>query len=104
MKINVVKVSSALSDPIRQRILRMLISHERGESQGWCCTSPAEGVCNCDIVSALSLLQSRVSYHMKELADAGVIKEKSKGKWKYYSLNRETLREYIRQITLDYNL
>lgn len=103
MKIDVVKISSALSDPIRHRILLLIISHERGESQG-CCTSPDEGVCNCDIVSELSLIQSRVSYHMKELVSAEIIIEESKGKWKFYSLNRKTLKEYIKQVKLDYNL
>lgn len=101
--IDIVKISSALSDPIRHRILLMLTKNERGETQG-CCNSPYEGVCNCDIVSALGLIQSRVSYHMKELAEAELITEESKGKWKYYYLNQETLREYIEQIKLDYKL
>ena len=103
MKINIVKISSALSDPIRHRILLLIINHERGESLG-CCASPNEGICNCDIVSSLGLIQSRVSYHMKELVGAEIVIEEAKGKWKFYSLNRKTLREYIKQVALDYNL
>lgn len=101
--IDTVKISNALSDPIRHRILLMLSKNERGEIQG-CCNSPYEGVCNCDIVSALGLIQSRVSYHMKELADANLIIEESRGKWKYYDLNRETLRRYIEQVKLHFKL
>jgi len=103
MKIDVIKISSALSDPIRHRILLLIINHERGESQG-CCASPSEGICNCDIVSSLGLIQSKVSYHMKELVSAEIVSEEAKGKWKFYSLNRQTLREYIKQVALDYNL
>lgn len=102
--IDVVKISKALSDPIRYRILLMLMNHERGELQELCCNSPDDGVCNCDIVSAMGLIQSRVSYHMKELVDAKLVIEESRGKWKYYFLNRETLRGYIKQVTFDYKL
>jgi len=102
--IDILKISKALSDPIRYRILLMLLNHERGELEGLCCNSPEGGVCNCDIVSTLGLNQSRVSYHMKELSDARLVNEESKGKWKYYSLNRETLRGYIKQVSIDYKL
>ncbi|ACL19258.1 transcriptional regulator, ArsR family [Desulfitobacterium hafniense DCB-2] len=97
-------ISKALSDPNRYRILMLLVKFERGEFEELCCNSPEEGLCNCDIVSTLEVNQSRVSYHMKELVDAGLVKEETRGKWKFYSLNRETLREYIRQMSLDYNL
>lgn len=97
-------ISKALSDPNRYQILMLLSKFERGEIKDLCCNSPEEGLCNCDIVSTLGVIQSRVSYHMKELVDAGLVKEETKGKWKFYSLNRETLRKYIRQIDLDYNL
>lgn len=101
---DVVKISKALSDPIRYRILAMLMKNEKGELKDICCNSPEEGVCNCDIVTAFGLIQSRVSYHMKELTDAGLVKEESRGKWKYYTLNKKTLREFIDQIALDYKL
>lgn len=102
--IDVVNISKALSDPIRYRILLMLLNHERGELEDLCCNSPEEGVCNCDIVSKFGLIQSRVSYHMKELSDNKLVNEELKGKWKYYSLNRETLREYLNQIKSDFDL
>lgn len=102
--IDTVKISKALSDPIRFRILLLLMNHERGELQGFCCNSPEEGVCNCDIVTAMGLIQSRVSYHMKELVDAGVVNEEPKGKWKFYSLNREVLWEYLEKLRNDFSL
>ncbi|CDX04376.1 ArsR/SmtB family transcription factor [Desulfitobacterium hafniense] len=101
---DIAMISKALSDPNRYQILMLLSKFERGELEELCCNSPEEGLCNCDIVSTLGVIQSRVSYHMKELVDAGLVKEETRGKWKFYSLNRETLREYIRQMNLDYNL
>ena len=100
---DIVRISKALSDPIRYRILLMLINQERSETLG-CCNSPYEGVCNCDIVAALGLIQSRVSYHMKELVDSELVLEETKGKWKYYFLNREILRKYIERIRSEFRL
>lgn len=92
-----VKVAKALSDPVRQKILEMLVHSESG-----CCSGPRKGccsgVCNCEIMAALGMIQSRVSYHMKELADAGLVIEEQHGKWKYYSLNRQTISEYINSL------
>lgn len=101
---DIAMISKALSDPNRYQILLMLSKFERGELLEVCCNSPEEGLCNCDIVSTLGMIQSRVSYHMKELTEAGLVKEETRGKWKFYTLNRETLREYTRQIILDHNL
>jgi ArsR family transcriptional regulator len=102
--IDIIKISKALSDPIRYRILVMLLNHERGELEGLCCSTPEEGVCNCDIVSTFGMLQSRVSYHMKELTNSGLVREEPRGKWKYYFLNKETIEAYIRQIKKDFKL
>jgi ArsR family transcriptional regulator len=33
--------------------------------------------------------QSKVSYHMKKLKDAGLVREERHGKWTFYSLDRE---------------
>ena len=32
--------------------------------------------------------QSKVSYHMKKLKDAGLVREERRGKWSFYSLDR----------------
>lgn len=44
-------------------------------------------VCVCELVEKLGLSQSKLSYHLKILLDAGLIKKETKGTWSYYSLN-----------------
>ena len=33
--------------------------------------------------------QSKVSYHVKKLKDAGLVHEERRGRWAFYSLDRE---------------
>jgi ArsR family transcriptional regulator, arsenate/arsenite/antimonite-responsive transcriptional repressor len=33
--------------------------------------------------------QSKISYHMKKLKDAGLVREERRGKWSFYTLDRE---------------
>jgi len=102
--INTVKIAKALSDPIRYKIMLMLTQSKEG-----CCPLPGEddrrpGLCNCELMTELGLIQSRVSYHMKELVEAGLVTEEPRGKWKVYFINIKTLREYIKQINQDFVL
>ena len=39
--------------------------------------------------------QSKVSYHMKKLKDAGLVREERRGKWSFYSLDREAAGERL---------
>ncbi|MFZ3101382.1 MAG: metalloregulator ArsR/SmtB family transcription factor [Desulfitobacteriaceae bacterium] len=101
--INAVKISKALADPIRYKILLMLVNHRGTDSQFYC--SPTMGgVCNCEIMEEFGMIQSRVSYHMKELIDSELVTEEPKGKWKYYFLNPETFKEYIKQLGANFKL
>ncbi|CAN5838946.1 hypothetical protein BH18ACT11_BH18ACT11_03700 [soil metagenome] len=87
-----VALGRALSDPIRVRMLGMM-----AEGRGCCDFSgsgvPAsegeEGICVCEFEEAFSMGQSKVSYHMKKLKDAGLVREERRGKWAFYSLDRE---------------
>ena len=87
-----VALGRALSDPIRVRMLSMMAE---GRS---CCDFSAsgvpaeegeEGICVCEFEEAFSMGQSKVSYHMRKLKDAGLVKEERRGKWAFYSLDRE---------------
>ncbi|MDA8227590.1 MAG: metalloregulator ArsR/SmtB family transcription factor [Desulfitobacterium hafniense] len=102
MIIDATNISKVLSDPIRYKILLMLMNHQGMESL--CLSFGSEGVCNCDIMQEFGLIQSRVSYHMKELTSSGLVREEPKGKWKYYVLNKETVRNYIKQLGSDFKL
>ncbi|HUQ46091.1 MAG TPA: metalloregulator ArsR/SmtB family transcription factor [Gemmatimonadaceae bacterium] len=61
----------ALSDPIRVEVLGMLGSGER---------------CVCDLTEALDIAQSRLSWHLKTLKDAGLVSDRREGRWSYYTL------------------
>jgi ArsR family transcriptional regulator, arsenate/arsenite/antimonite-responsive transcriptional repressor len=70
---------SALGDPVRLRILSMLASASAGE------------VCVCEFVSPLGKSQPTVSHHLKILSDAGLVHGDRRGKWVWYSLDRQRL-------------
>lgn len=102
--INLSKIAKALSDPIRYKILIMLVQREKG-----CFPIPGEedgrpGLCNCELMEELGLIQSRVSYHMKELLEAGLVTEEPRGKWKMYYINNKTLKQFIEQLQINFEL
>jgi ArsR family transcriptional regulator len=68
----------ALADPTRLGIIGKL----RGGEQ-----------CVCDLTDALDTGQSRLSFHLKCLKDAGVLRDRREGRWVYYALNPEAIAE-----------
>ena len=94
-----VALGRALSDPIRVRMLGMM-----GEGRG-CCELPDlgvpagedenPGICVCEFEDYFGMGQSRVSYHMRKLKDAGLVREERRGKWSFYSLDEEAVRGLI---------
>ncbi len=49
--------------------------------------------CVCNLVEMLDAGQSRLSFHMKTLKDAGLVTDRRAGRWIHYSLNPGTLTE-----------
>src|SRR3990170_7853564 len=43
--------------------------------------------CVCDLTDALATGQSRLSFHVKTLKDAGLVTDRREGRWVYYALN-----------------
>jgi ArsR family transcriptional regulator len=68
----------ALADEIRVEVVTLLLHGER---------------CVCELMDDLGLAQSRLSWHLKTLADAGIISGRKEGRWVYYSLNADALGE-----------
>jgi len=66
----------ALSDETRLEILARLRHGER---------------CVCDLTDALDAAQSRLSFHLRTLKDAGLVTDRPDGRWTYYALNLEAL-------------
>lgn len=68
----------ALSDTTRLSILQRLRLGER---------------CVCDLSDALDAAQSRLSFHLKVLKDAGLVTDRREGRWMYYTLSADALSE-----------
>jgi ArsR family transcriptional regulator, arsenate/arsenite/antimonite-responsive transcriptional repressor len=87
-----VALGRALSDPIRVQMLGML-----AEGRGCCelpdCGVPAKdqdaGICVCEFERYFDAGQSKISYHLGKLKAAGLVHEERRGKWSFYSLDRE---------------
>jgi ArsR family transcriptional regulator len=41
--------------------------------------------------------KSKVSYHLRKLKEAGLIREEKRGKWSFYSLDQEAVRELLHE-------
>jgi ArsR family transcriptional regulator len=68
----------ALSDKTRLEIVERLASGER---------------CVCELTGDLDAAQSRLSFHLRTLKDAGLVTDRREGRWAYYSLVPEALEE-----------
>ena len=68
----------ALSDATRIAILRMLRSGE---------------LCVCELQDELDAAQSRLSFHLRVLRDAGLVADRREGRWSYYRIVPEALAE-----------
>ena len=76
----------ALAEPIRLQVVQALQHGER---------------CVCDLTSDLDLAQSKLSFHLKVLKDAGLIRARQEGRWIYYRLEPSTLlvlRDWLGQL------
>ncbi|REE81558.1 ArsR family transcriptional regulator [Paenibacillus taihuensis] len=47
--------------------------------------------CVCDLTEIVDMPQSKLSYHLKILLDANIIKKETKGTWSYYELNSDEI-------------
>ncbi|BBI33933.1 ArsR/SmtB family transcription factor [Cohnella abietis] len=51
--------------------------------------------CVCDLVDILDMPQSKLSYHLKILLDAGLINRETRGTWSYYELNHNEVNHLL---------
>ena len=99
-----VALGKALSDPIRVQMLGVLAA-AMIEGRG-CCDLPdlgvpvageedSPGICVCEFMDYYQMGQSKVSYHLGKLKEAGLVHEKRRGKWSFYSLDGEAARQLL---------
>ena len=75
---NAATLFHALSDATRLEILDRLRNGEQ---------------CVCELTDILKAAQSRLSFHLKVLKEAGLIRDRPEGRWMYYALNADVLEE-----------
>jgi DNA-binding transcriptional ArsR family regulator len=68
---DVTTVLSALADPTRLRLIRLLLQEE---------------LCVCELVDALRIPQYKVSRHLAMLRRVGLVQARQNGRWIYYSV------------------
>lgn len=71
----------ALSDPKRLELLNLI--------------GLKKSVCVCDLVDEMAMPQSKLSYHLKILLNAGFLTKETKGTWSYYALADKELAQLM---------
>lgn len=74
----------ALSDRTRLELVQCLMGGER---------------CVCELQEGLGAAQSRLSFHLKTLKEAGLVTGRREGRWVYYSLDLEALGDLASLLT-----
>jgi ArsR family transcriptional regulator len=73
-----VELFHALSDETRLEIIELLRKGER---------------CVCELTDSLDAAQSRLSFHLRVLKDAGIVRDRKDGRWVHYELDPEAFEE-----------
>lgn len=68
----------ALGEETRLRVVQLLVQGER---------------CVCELQAELGASQSRLSFHLRRLKDAGLVQDRKEGRWVHYSLIPGVLQE-----------
>jgi ArsR family transcriptional regulator len=68
----------ALSDETRLEIVELLRKGER---------------CVCELTDSIGAAQSRLSFHLRVLRDAGIVRDRKDGRWVYYELEPDAFEE-----------
>jgi ArsR family transcriptional regulator len=69
-----------------ERLFQALADRQRLKVVNMLAQADGEAVCVCDFQDALGLKQPTVSYHLKQLVDAGVLERERRGRFAFYSL------------------
>jgi ArsR family transcriptional regulator len=77
---------AALADPVRLRIVSMLIA------------APEGSACGCDLEVPLGLAQPTVSHHLKVLREAGLVEGERRGRWVHYRVVPARFTEIARSL------
>ncbi len=69
---NVLSAFNGLSDPLRLQVVELLGSQE---------------LCVAELLDQIDVSPSTLSFHLKQLKEAKLLRSRHEGRWIYYSLN-----------------
>lgn len=78
----IARLLSAVADPTRLRLLRLLHQQE---------------LCVCELMEAVQLPQYKVSRHLRELRRIGVVEARRSGRWMHYRISGAAGRSPLHQ-------
>src|SRR4030042_3005645 len=78
-----IKILKVLSDESRLRVLSLLLERE-------CCV--------CEVMQVMEISQSKASRILSALYDAGLTKLRREGRWALYSLDKDGMKGYLKDI------
>lgn len=79
----------ALADPVRVRLMSMLLAEQTA------------GLCTTDLAPAVGLTEATVSYHLKQLREAGLVEGTRKGTNVHYRPQPGSLGALVRVLDPD---
>ena len=79
-----IELFHALSDETRLEIIELLRKGER---------------CVCELTDTLDAAQSRLSFHLRVLKDAGIVRVRKDGRWVHYELVPDAFAEMETLVT-----
>ena len=79
---------SLLADPARVQLMSLIAG--AGEA------------CVCELTEPLGLTQPTVSHHLKLLSEAGLLEREQRGRWAYFRVKGEPLRELASVLTTSF--
>ncbi|MCL5959198.1 MAG: metalloregulator ArsR/SmtB family transcription factor [Chloroflexi bacterium] len=82
--IKLAAVASAIGDPIRIQMVYLLAQRP--------------DLCTCEFQELLGLAQSKISYHLNILLEAGIVSRQTHGTWSHYSLHNQEVLNHIRAV------
>src|SRR6266850_1371125 len=80
----VIKITKALADPTRFRILQTIAT--------------ARESCCGELARDFPITQATVSQHLKVLTEAGLVEARREGQFNYYRMRRDVFDEYQRTL------
>ena len=82
-------VLGTLAQPSRLRVFRMLVG------------APEGGLCAGDISKRLKIPKPTLSFHLKELTNAGIVVSRKEGRSMFYEISGSRVQQLMRFLTED---